>query len=480
MGENQRKEPRPTGWARAALALFRPVDIASLVAFRVLFGLLMAHEGVDLVVHGYSSLWVERSFFFTYSGFHWVRPLPDPWAHVHLYTLSLLGLMIALGALYRLSAALFFVGFTWMFLIDGTEHLNHFYLICLISFLMIFLPAHRSFSVDAWLRPGLRAERIPAWPVFALRAQLGIVYVYGGLAKFDPDWLRGMPLEVWLPQRLTAPLIAGVADERRLALGIAWSGLFLDLLLVPALLYRPTRALAFIAAVAFHLSNSVIWHIGVFPWLAIAATLLFFDPDWPRRVFRWPETGDSPARSSGFAWDLPRSATAAGLAVFFAVQLLVPLRHHLYPGRASWNEEGHHFAWRMMLREKSGTVLFKLEDPLTGRDWLVDPREALDARQAARLPHYPRWLHLYANHLADQREAETGRRPRVQAMTLVSLNGRRPVPIVDPTVDLAAEPEPVFRGAPWVIDLDDDRFEKDPIWQDIARDLAASYRAGLP
>ena len=70
--------------------------------------------------------------------------------------------------------ALFCLGFSYVFLLDQANYLNHWYLICLLSFLLIFVPAHRALSVDAWLRPGLRSEQAPAWALWLLRAQMGV------------------------------------------------------------------------------------------------------------------------------------------------------------------------------------------------------------------------------------------------------------------------------------------------------------------
>lgn len=60
------------------------------------------------------------------------------------------------------------LGFTYVFLLDRAQYLNHFYLICLSSFLMIWLPAHRACSLDALLQPGLRRSFIPRWAISAL------------------------------------------------------------------------------------------------------------------------------------------------------------------------------------------------------------------------------------------------------------------------------------------------------------------------
>jgi vitamin K-dependent gamma-carboxylase len=38
---------------------------------------------------------------------------------------------------------------------------------------------------------------------------------------------------------------------------------------------------------AFHLANHFLFNIGIFPWVAMAGTLMFLEPDWPRRALGW-------------------------------------------------------------------------------------------------------------------------------------------------------------------------------------------------
>ena len=192
--------------------------------------------------------------------------------------------MIACGLFYRLAAALFFLGITYVFLLDTAMFQNHLYLISLLSFLMIFVPAHRAFSLDAWRRPALGSDTVPAWALWLLRFQIAVPYFYGGLAKLNYDWLvRAQPMTVWMAEGTEGswgrPLHAAWGPYV-----LSWGGVLFDLLIVPALLWRRTRIPALLLAVTFHLTNSQLFTIGVFPWLMIAATLLFLEPTWPRRV----------------------------------------------------------------------------------------------------------------------------------------------------------------------------------------------------
>ncbi|MBM3265814.1 MAG: HTTM domain-containing protein [candidate division Zixibacteria bacterium] len=175
--------------------LFTPVDISPLAYFRIAFGMIMLWEVWRYIDHGWiDRYYVQPIFHFTYYGFGWVQPWPEPFMYLHFIVLGALALCIAVGLWYRVTSILFFLAFTYVFLLDMVQYLNHFYLICLVSFLMIWIPAHRTWSVDAWFRPSLLAKTAPAWTLYVLRFQLGIAYFYGGIAKINGDWLRGEPI----------------------------------------------------------------------------------------------------------------------------------------------------------------------------------------------------------------------------------------------------------------------------------------------
>src|SRR6266496_1464652 len=150
---------------REALArlVTMPVDIASLAAFRILFGLLMAAAMVRFLAKGWvGEFYVAPVFHFPYPGFEWIRPWPGALMHAHFIALALLAVGVALGSFYRICITLFFLGFTYVELLDQTTYLNHYYLISLLSGLMIFLPAHRAWSHDAWRKPQIRLDAAPA------------------------------------------------------------------------------------------------------------------------------------------------------------------------------------------------------------------------------------------------------------------------------------------------------------------------------
>lgn len=466
---------RRRGWTERP---FAPVDIASLAFFRFAFGAIMVWEVWRYLSKGrIFRYWIDPSFHFTYYGFEWVQPWPGIGMYIHWVALGVLGAMLAVGLFYRTAALLFFLGFTYTFLLEQARYLNHFYLVAILSLLLVFVPAHRAFSLDALRRPELRSDTTPAWSVWLLRAQLGIVYVYAALAKLNQDWLAGEPMRSRLARRDDYPVLGAVAHEEWAVHFFSYGGILFNLLVVPALLWRRTRVAAFVVATGFHLMNAWIYTIGIFPWLMIAATTIFFEPDWPRRAagrarrlvpdrLRFLPARWSAARR---AWTKGVSRPAGGLpspsprhralvlgllGAWLAVQLLVPLRHHLYDGHPAWTEEGHRFSWRMMLRSKTAVeVSYLLTHPERGISWRVDPYERLTPRQARKAFTRPDMVLQYAHHLAEDAALRGYEGVEVRALVLVSLNNRRVGLLVDPEVDLARVPRSL-RAADWILPME--------------------------
>ncbi|MGH0036053.1 MAG: HTTM domain-containing protein [Myxococcota bacterium] len=429
------------------------VDPGPLVFFRIAFGLLMLWEVGRYFSHGWiGRLYVEPDFAFKYMGFEWLEPWPGPGMWIHFAGLGVCALGIATGTAYRLCAWGFLVGFTYVFLLDQALYLNHFYLICWLAFWLACLSPHRWMSVDARRRRAGARQPLrlaPAWWLVLLRVQVAAVYLYAGIAKLDGDWLAGSPLSLWIdwPDTWAFEALAGWPPPAVWGPRVmAWAGLGIDLLVVPGLLWRRTRAVAFGCAVAFHLTNAWLFSIGVFPWLMIAATALFLPPE-RFRLFSRPGGDRRPAEAGAPGLRL-------ALAALLGLQLLIPLRHHLYPGDVTWTEEGHRFSWRMMLREKEGTARFLVVD--AGGRWAddVDPRRHLAGWQVEEMAFRPDMVHQYARHLARRyplsRPGAEADRPRVYARVSSTVNGRERRLLVDPQVDLGAQPRSLG-PADWIL-----------------------------
>lgn len=443
-------------------SLLEPVDGASLAAFRILFGGILLWEVLRYFSHG----WIERyyitpTFHFTYPFFDFVKPWPGDGMTLHFAVMGVLALMIAAGLVYRLASFLFFLAFTCVFLLDKAYYLNHFYLIVLFSFLLWMLPAHRAASLDRRLFFGAQAPVVPQWSVFLLRAQVFIVYFYAGLAKLDSDWLQGEPMRMWLAERTDFPVIGSAFTSEWVVYLFTYGGLLFDLGIGFLLVWRRTRAVGFVLAGLFHLLNSRLFQIGIFPFLMFGATLIFAEPDWPRRVMhiirrlfgRFQTQPQAPVQPA-IRLTNRRSTTMllTFLHLYLLAQLLIPLRHLLYAGDVRWTEEGHRFAWRMKLRDKEGMLRIYISDPKTGQTWEVSPAVDLSQRQIDEMSTRPDMVLQYAHYLADRLSAAGQPRPIIRVDQQVSLNGRPYQHLIDPSVNLAEVPTS-FAPADWILPL---------------------------
>ena len=193
-------------------AINKPVSITPLVRFRIAFGLLMFASLIRFWYRGWiETIYITPSFHFSYSGFEWVRSLGNPGMYILFSVVIISSLLIALGLFYRIASVLFFIGFTYIELIDVTTYLNHYYFISLIAFLMIWLPANRKFSGDVYFKMVRSSAVVPAWTVNIIRFQLAVVYIFAGLAKLNYDWLiEAQPMKTWLPAKSHLPVIGAI------------------------------------------------------------------------------------------------------------------------------------------------------------------------------------------------------------------------------------------------------------------------------
>ncbi len=429
--------------------LFAPVDAASVALFRIAYGATLVAWAVSWLASGWiGPALVQPPFHFTFWGFGWVRPWPGMGMWLHFGAIVALGVLVAAGLFYRVAIVLLVAAFTYAWLIEEALFQNHFYLLTLFGVLLAFIPAAGAFSLDALRHPARAIGTVPAWSLFLLRAQMTVVYLFAGVAKLNGDWIRGEPMRSMLEATLRFPLLGGRLSSHAAALALSWGGLVFDLAIVPLLLWRRTRVAAFVAAVAFHLLNAALWPIDVFPWFAIAATTLFLAPDWPRRFLPAGARHPAPPEPSPPA----RTATLALGAAYLAVQLLLPLRHLAYPGPVAWTEEGHLWAWRMMIRQKTGSTTFVVTDPARGTPTRENPLRYVAPWQARIMTGNPDMILQLAHHVADVYRARDGRRVEVRAIATASLHHRKEQPLVDPTVDLAAAPRDL-RHARWIVPL---------------------------
>ncbi|MEM7000526.1 MAG: HTTM domain-containing protein [Pseudomonadota bacterium] len=413
-------------------------DIAALAVFRMLIGGLMCFGALRFMANGWiERLYLEPTFHFKYWGFAWVS-VPDATGMYLLYAgIALSALLVALGAFYRVAIVSFWLLFTYAELMDVTSYLNHYYFISVITLIMCFLSPHRAWSVDAWLRPRIRLATLPAWQTYWLRFQVGLLYFYAGLAKFEPDWLlHAQPLNIWLPPLSGIPLLGPFLEMTWIHFSFSWFAFLFDTFIIAFMMWRRARPYAFLVILVFHLFTHLFFNIGLFPLIMVFSVLVFFDADWPRRFAGKLQQPNTNEVASGSGWTPLRTVFASFALIFCLFQFFMPLRHWAYPGTVLWHEQGMRFSWRVMLREKSGSLEYRVVTA-DGRPVIVAAHEYLTEDQYREMATQPDMILQLAHHVRDDYNVRGYGPVKVYANSRVSLNGRAAKALIDPKVDLA-------------------------------------------
>ena len=438
--------------------LGKSVPSASLAFFRIIFGLMIFGGVVRFWMRGWiDELYIQPKLFFHYYGFDWVQPLGQ-YTYLLFLVCGISALCFALGIFYRFFSVVLFLSFTYIELMDKTNYLNHYYFVSLVLFLMIWLPAHVNFSIDAWRKPYISKRQIPAWTTGSIRLMLGIVYFYAGLAKLNSDWLlEAMPLRLWLPAKNDMPLIGPLFNKLWVAYFFSWFGAIYDLTVPFFLLNKKTRPFAYAAVILFHVTTSLLFPIGMFPYIMILATLIFFEPKTIDSIFqaikqKWQSLPIATDNGS-IQFRTNQKRILQGLfVVFFSIQIILPWRYLFTPGELFWTEEGFRFSWRVMLIEKMGYAQFIVKDSKTGEKIIVNNNDFLTKNQEKMMATQADFILQYAHFLHDHFAKNGMNDPKVYTVNYVSLNGRRSRLFADTDVNLAEENDS-FDHKNWIADF---------------------------
>jgi vitamin K-dependent gamma-carboxylase len=428
--------------------LFKHIDNSGLIVFRIFFGLLCFLESVGAVITGWvRKTLVEPEFTFSFIGFEWLQPLPGNWMYVYYIIMGLFGLLIMVGYKYRLSMFMFATMWTATYLMQKSSYNNHYYLLFILSYLMVLLPANRYASVDVKLKPSLKQISMPAWCKWIFVTQLFILYTYASIAKLYPDWLDTTVIALLMQGKANYPIIGDLLQQKSIHYFIAYGGILFDGLIIPALLFKPTRKYAFFASIFFHLFNSIVFQIGIFPYLSLAFSLFFFDPKTVKNIF----LKKKPFYTSKEVIVPKYSNLIIGLfCVYFLVHIALPLRHHFFKDDVLWTEEGHRLSWRMMLRAKSGTASYQVIDKATNNAIPINLNDYLTRKQRRGASTKPDMIWQFAQYLK-QDFAKKGIAVEVYVRAYVSVNGKHSKQLIDPTVDLANEEWHHFKHHDWIL-----------------------------
>ena len=443
--------------------LSKNYSASPLIIFRIGFGFMMLYSIIRFWSKDWiNTLYLQPKFHFTYYGFEWVKPLGNL-TYLLFFICGLSALFVALGFKYRVAIITFFLSFTYIELMDKTTYLNHYYFISILSFLLIFLPANSSFSIDSYLKK--KSYRlVPKWSIDAIKLLVSIVYVYAGLTKINSDWLfKAMPLKIWLPSKYDLPFIGETLMQQNwFHYAMSWSGMIYDLTIPFLLFYKKTRWFAFGLVVFFHVFTGILFPIGMFPYVMIVSSLIFFEAGFHHKIILFLK------RILNYFFKLKQKIvvkeiynfkhqkiTIIVLSLFFIVQLFLPFRYALYPNELFWTEEGYRFSWRVMLMEKMGYASFKITNSKTGNFFYVDNQDFLTPLQEKQMSFQPDFILEYAHFLGDHFKSKGHKNIQVFVESYVALNGRLSQPFINKNIDLYQQKE-TFNPKEWILPFNDE------------------------
>ena len=429
--------------------LFRPTDNISLVLFRICFGFLVVAESWGALITGWvKSTFIDPEFTFNFIGFDFLQPLPGNGMYLYFFVMGLCGWGILLGYRFRLSSFLFALMWSAVYLMQKTSYNNHYYLLMILAFAMSLSNAHSDLSLDVKQNRTARSNQMPAYIKLFVIIQLLIVYEFASIAKLYSDWLDLSFIDLLLGSKKNITIIGPLLQYTLAKYSVAYFGIIYDALIIPALLFKPTQKIAIALSFFFNLFNSIVFQIGIFPYMSLAFMLFFIDSDWlklktQRLYLRFNQ------QYQNFQ---PKKTLVVSLLllVHFVVQLALPLRHHFIQGDVLWTEEGHRLSWRMMLRTRQGSIQFFVTDVKTGRRETVDLNQYLTPKQISRLSTLPDYIWQFSQRLKKE-YSEKGRQVAIHVKSKVSVNRGPHAEFIDPNVDLADTKWYYFRHNPWIL-----------------------------
>src|SRR5699024_5941783 len=377
--------------------IFKKIDNSALIVFRIIFGFLIVAQSWGSIFTGYvKNRILPAKFTFNFIGFDFIQPLPDIWMYVFFILMGFFGLGVMLGYKYRFSIIMFSLMWIYTYLMQKTGYNNHFYLLILLCIFIIIFLALKYFSIDVRKNPSIKSNAMPNWVPIIFILQMGIFYTFAALAKIYPDWLDGTVATNLMKSKEDYFLIGSFLQQKWVIWSIVYFGIFFDFLIVPLLIWKKTRKLAFITGVFFHLFNSIVFQIGIFPYLGIGLFIFFFPPEIIQKIFikkkDFYQQGEVQIPNY-------KNTLLCFLSIWFIIQLFLPLRHWLIKGDVLWTEEGHRMSWRMMLRNRSGYSIFKIKDKKTGKEITVNKKDYLTPKQITATATKPDIIWQFSQYL---------------------------------------------------------------------------------
>ena len=131
----------------------------------------------------------------------------------------------------------------------------------------------------------------------------------------------------------------------------------------------------------------LLFDIGMFPLIMIVLTTIFLSPTTPGGFLKpWQRSVNSdPVAELRF----PQRLTGVLLGLWCTFHLVFPFRHLWLPHDVLWSEQGMRYSWRVMVREKMGSITYRVKRASDGRMFDINPSKYLEPRQISEMSGQP-------------------------------------------------------------------------------------------
>ncbi|ESO88963.1 hypothetical protein LOTGIDRAFT_182855 [Lottia gigantea] len=454
--------------------LCRPSDPACLGVVRFLFGFLMLIDIPQERGLGMADVRWGHTDECRFPLFNFLKPLPLEWMYIVYFVMLIGATGIMLGFQYRFSCLCFLLPYWYIFFLDKTSWNNHSYLYGILAFLLTISDANRYWSLDGFFSKKYRNCHVPLWNYTLLRTQVFLVYFIAGLKKLDFDWVYGYSMQNLSSHWVFDPFKLLLTEEQIDLFIVHIGGLIIDISVGFLLFFDKTRLLGMVMCSSFHLMNSQMFNIGMFPWMMLATQVIFCYTDWPRRIFKsisancqlfTPEeedlqpndhciyhkqhikTEDSPPIKSS----LYHKLSSLGTILFLLLQLVLPYSHGITKGYNNWTNGLYGYSWDMMIHSWSVQhIRLTYIDKDTGTTGYLNPQAWVGSR---RWSSHADMLKQHAHCIADHLKAYNITNVALYFDVWKSINDRFQQRMFDPKVDILSEEWSPFKETPWLMPL---------------------------
>lgn len=288
-----------------------------------------------------------------------------------------------------------------------------------------------------------------------------------GVSKLNYHWLiEAQPLINWLKHQSDFPIIGSLLLNDITAYLFSWGGAIFDIFIVFILISKRWRIYGYILVVIFHIMTSLMFPIGVFPLVMIGSTLIFFSENFHIKIISFISIftlkNDRELEKNKSTLNNSIKPLFRILFIsFFVLQLLLPFRYLLYPGKLFWTEQGYRFSWRVMLIEKVGYAQFYIHETLKDRKKLIENENFLSPQQEKMMSTQPDMIIQYAQHISSVYKDSTistsngeiikfGNPPKVTADIKVSLFNKGSRSYIDEKTNLSKQKRG-FLNKSWIL-----------------------------